>query len=197
MADETQRLPAALGRSFARWLRALASEVERDPELAARVATAALDAVPVAPHSDLTDSIPEAATPPEAAPEPVADAVPPEDAAPAVRQTRRASRFGPPTIAGRGTSLGRGVPDPFAIHADSGEAGLRAALEGLRAGTLRAMIRAHDLDPHAKVPASASETRLAAAILAAVKRRSAPPPAPRRRAPPGPVPAPTDTSAGG
>lgn len=249
MAQDSPATPTAFGRLFARWLRALAQEVERDPDLAARVAAAAAlaeadaalaalvplwvapDQAPavVAPpdatpsdaatiaHAPLGNATAEVATPdpthsmretpavsadlsaptvaapaeaqraapqmspvppPQEAPSPEPASGDPRDDAPpvsprppAIRQTRRDSRFGPPTVAGRGTSLGRGIPDPFAIAAEVGPEGLRAALEELRAGTLRAMIRAHELDPLGKLPASAAEAKLRGAILAAVKRR--------------------------
>jgi hypothetical protein len=39
------------------------------------------------------------------------------------------------------------APDPFVVLRERGEAGLRAALEGMELGTLRHIVRAHRLDP--------------------------------------------------
>jgi hypothetical protein len=99
-----------------------------------------------------------------------ADKLPPGDIAPTLRHTRRSSRYGPPSISGRAAELGTGVPDPFALLATTGEDGLRRALETLRVGSLRAIIRAHGLDPQGKLSAGATEKRLITAIVAAAKR---------------------------
>ncbi len=158
---------------FAQWLRALAREVERDPDLAARVTgevapTAASDTAPV------IDATPPARPDPAESP-PTAETVAPPAAEiapvtpPAARHIRRSSRYGPPLIAGRSAELGAGVPDPFAVRAASGEEGLRAALLTLRVGTLRAIIRAHGLDPEGRLAPHASEKRLIAAIVAATR----------------------------
>ena len=45
------------------------------------------------------------------------------------------------------TADGEAAPDPFAVLRTHGEAGLRAALDALDLATLRAIVRAHRLDP--------------------------------------------------
>ncbi len=179
MADDAQTPPP--DKQLVQWLRALADAVESDPDLATRV-TQGMAAPPehsVAPEppaiaQEITPTISAAtATPPAVAPP--TDAPPPVEAiAPTLRHTRKSSRFGP-SVTGRPAELGTGVPDPFAVFARDGEEGLRRALEALRVGTLRAIIRAHDLDPAGKVGASATEKRLVTAIIAAVKRGTAHP----------------------
>ena len=151
---------------LAQWLRALADEVERDPALAARLRDrvqpplAAL-ATPTATHNALPEAL--------VAPSPALISAP-EPPASSLTHRRRATRFGGPAVVGRGADLGHGIPDPFALLAERGVEGLRAALQSLRAGTLRAIIRAHQLDPAGKLPESATEQRLVTAIIAAVKR---------------------------
>lgn len=156
MTDHDGALPESPGNRLARWLHALAREVERDPDLAARVAESAGTVAP---------SVAQA---PDAAPEPP----------PSTRHARRSSKFGPPTVAGRAAELGTGVPDPFAVRAAGGEDGLRRALMTLRAGSLRAIIRVHGLDPQGKLGPNATERRLVSAIVAATRappaRRSTP-----------------------
>jgi hypothetical protein len=182
---------------LARWLRALADEVERDPALAARVkaTTVSDDVVPIPETPDVrqpealteTPSLPQSlsAADPSPAPSEMTEEVPQEIdplpqstsevAAPVVRHTRRSSRYGAPTVAGRAADLGSGTPDPFMIYDERGEDGLRQALATLRAGGLRAIIRAHKLDPQGTLAASATERKLIAAIVAAVKRRASAP----------------------
>lgn len=165
---------------LARWLRALASEVERDPDLAARIAHIAgkgeaepsplrtpgegeQGAMVVSPQTE--------AVAPQESPDLLETAHPLEAMpAPTLRHRPGGSRFGPPTVAGRGMDLGQGIPDPFALYAERGEDGLRQALEGLRAGTLRAIIRAYQLDPEGKLPASATEKRMATLIVTAARK---------------------------
>jgi hypothetical protein len=163
--EEQQRTTPLAGEQLARWLRALAAEVERDPVLAARVTD--IDAAPTEIPPDATipataDIAPQP-TPPQESP---VDAVPP----PTLKHRRRSSRYGPPTVAGRAAELGTGVPDPFAVLAASGEAELRKLLGTLRAGSLRAIIRAHKLDPDSKLPPEATEKRMITLIVTAVKR---------------------------
>ncbi len=175
---------------LARLLRALADEVARDPDLAARVMRAAdpealrllappaTASVPLSKQMANTDTLLATALPgsdlsPLVPDEAAAPALPGDDHAPSgttprrTRLPRTGSRFGTPTIPGRGTELGQGVPDPFALWAERGEDGLRVVLDGLRAGTLRAIIRAHQLDPQGKMPANAPEQRMRALILSA------------------------------
>jgi hypothetical protein len=94
----------------------------------------------------------------------------PSEVGPLLRHTRRASRYGPPSVSGRPPELGTGIPDPFALFARDGAEGLRLALETLRIGSLRAIIRAHHLDPQDKLPASATEKRLITVIVAAAQQ---------------------------
>jgi hypothetical protein len=169
----TPAQPASDGAQVARLLRAIAEEIERDPALAERVAAHL-------PGSESAEkAIPETVAPDtiEAAPITAVEAtIMPEPTPPVLRHGRRSSRFGPPTISGRGRELGTGTPDPFALFASQGEEGLLAALQTLRTGTLRAIIRTHALDPSEKIPPSATEKRLITAIIAAVKRASKPAP---------------------
>jgi len=170
MPDEVQRqTPPPAGEQLARWLRALATEVERDPALAARVAgieTAPDQVTETATRPMLSDHAQD--MPP--APASASESAPP----PTLKHRRRSSRYGPPTVAGRTAELGTGVPDPFAVLAASGEAGLRQALSTLRAGSLRAIIRTYKLDPQAKLPPEATEKRMITLIIAAVKRKPHP-----------------------
>ncbi len=177
---------------FVRWLRALADAVERDPALAARVQQEAA-ATPVSDEPALPPDLATLTVPDEPA-VPIAPAAPsetlvetvelrtpasePAEAAitPTLRHTRRSSRYGPPSVTGRAADLGTGIPDPFALYATGGEDGLRRALDTLRIGSLRAIIRAHGIDPQGKLGAGATEKRLMSAIIAAAKRASAPPP---------------------
>ncbi len=134
--------PAALARA----LRAVAAEIERDPALARRVADA------LAAPLDQPEQ-PDAPTP---APEPLATG------------TRAVRAFTPRLITGASPALGPGVPDPFALHAKLGLDGLRVALEELRLGSLRAIVREHGLDPGGKVSRQNDAARLRELILAAV-----------------------------
>jgi hypothetical protein len=182
--------PPPTEQQVVRWLRALADAVERDPALAARVAASATE--PPAGPIELPAEVEE--VPARAEPLPPVATIPPATEAPAesdlitptLRHTRRGSRYGTPSVAGRAAALGTGIPDPFALFAAEGEEGLRQALATLRVGTLRAIVRAHALDPAGKLSTSTTEKRLITAIIAAVKRQSpltqGPPPAPRKRA---------------
>jgi hypothetical protein len=164
---------------FARWLHALAEMVERNPDLAELVRRRAApppDPLPIfngegeiAHQADQPDPCDQATM--SDLPAPSADG---EELGPLLRHTRRASRYGPPSVSGRAPELGTGIPDPFALFAREGAEGLRRALETLRVGSLRAIIRAHNLDPQGKLPASATEKRLITAILAAVQRQQTP-----------------------
>lgn len=130
---------------IARTLRAVADELERDPALAQRVAAGA-------GYAAATTS-PSPTTPP---------------ATPDVLTTRQRT-FRPRLVTGPDAALAPGIPDPFALRAERGEAGLRAVLEELRLGTLRAIIRAHHLDPAGRLARQNDAARLRAAILDAVK----------------------------
>ncbi|MBA3827076.1 MAG: hypothetical protein H0X24_24685 [Ktedonobacterales bacterium] len=197
MADDAQPTPP--DKQLVQWLRALADVVESDPALATRVTQGLATPPPLDAEAPLP--LPAAAaasaSPFTAADEPSAEpaavtAPPPTPAAetitPTLRHTRKTSRFGP-SVTGRPMELGTGVPNPFTVFSKGGEEGLRRALEALRVGTLRAIIRAHDLDPANKLNAAATEKRLVTAIIAAVKRSQTEPAAktPRRRPMPPPL----------
>jgi hypothetical protein len=141
--DTEARLPLA-AETLARTLRAVADELERDPALARRIAGAVRETPTDGP------------SPAEAAEEP---ATPPK------RPTRA---FKPKLITGAGPELGTGIPDPFALYTTLGEAGLRAALDELRLGTLRAMVREHGLDPSGRASKQNDAEKLREVILRAV-----------------------------
>jgi hypothetical protein len=127
---------------FARALRAIAGELERDPNLAKRV-TEAMRAE--TPDSASASNAPE-----------------PE---PAAKKPPRA--FRPRVIEGARPDLGPGVPDPFALRVRLGETGLAAALDELRIGSLRAIVREYKLDPTGKTLNGTDAERLRRLILRA------------------------------
>jgi hypothetical protein len=129
--------------TLARTLRAVAAELERNPDLARRI-------------SGTISS--DSSTPPPAAP------------AAERASTPVAHTFRPRLVAGASPDLGPGVPDPFLLWTQRGEKGLRAALEELRLGTLRAMIREHGLAPRGKVADERDAAKLRALILREVAR---------------------------
>jgi len=129
---------------LARALRAVATELERDPQLAARVAAAM-------------------------APEPRAAVAEGEQPA---RHRRGGKPFQPRIITGAAPELGMGIPDPFALRTRLGERGLRAALDELRLGTLRAIVREHKLDPKGRLKGQTDEQKLRELILAATKAKA-------------------------
>lgn len=127
---------------FARALRAIAGELERDPQLARRVAEAMRAETP-APMNEpaASESDPTAKKP--------------------------ARTFRPRVIEGAQPDLGPGVPDPFALRARLGETGLAAALDELRIGSLRAIVREYKLDPTGKALTGTDAERLRKLILRA------------------------------
>ena len=127
---------------FARALRAIAGELERDPQLAKRV-TEAMRAETPAPLTE------------PAAPEPELTA------------KKSARPFRPRVIEGARPDLGPGVPNPFALRARLGETGLAAALDELRIGSLRAIVREYKLDPTGKALKETDAERLRKLILRA------------------------------
>jgi hypothetical protein len=133
---------------IARTLRIVADELERDPELARRVAAeiARLGAAP-----GKLDDRQEGA---------------PEDAAPRAKGTG-ARVFRSRLVPGVDAALGPGIPDPFVLRERLGAAGLEAALAELRLGTLRAIIREHQLDPDGRLVRLNDADRLRAAIVSA------------------------------
>jgi hypothetical protein len=76
--------------------------------------------------------------------------------------------FRPRLITGASPELGAGIPDPFALYAEKGEQGLRAALAELRTGSLRAIMREHRLDPAGRLAGNNDADKLRAAIVKAV-----------------------------
>ena len=137
---------------LARALRAMATELERDPALARRVAGAM--------------RAPTVATPPEAAD------VSPEatDEQPSQPVRRAGKGFKPRLVTGAAPALGTGIPDPFALREQLGEEGLRDALADLRLGTLRAIVREYKLDPSGRLAGQNDDTKFRALILRATKR---------------------------
>lgn len=164
--DDRQGADAALDPTLlARTLRAVADELERDPSLARRVAAAAgpLPAVLATPPSPAT---PEA--PPPRAKVPRVGGTDQPDGPGTARAVGR--RFQPRLVTGAAPELGPGIPDPFALHARLGHAGLETTLAELRLGTLRAMVREHGLDPSGRLIRQNDADRLRALILEAVAR---------------------------
>ncbi len=147
--------PLALGPdALARALRAMASELERDPALAQRVAQAISEAPAVAPVSGERSQ--------RAAAQGSAD----EPAPPSIGRT-----FHPTIVTGVAEALGPGVPDPFALRQRLGEEGLRDALASLRLGSLRAVLREYHLDPSGKLSKLNDAEKLRAHILQATARK--------------------------
>jgi hypothetical protein len=129
---------------FARALRAIAGELERDPQLARRV-TEAMRAETPAPVN--------------------------EPAAPESTMKKPTRTFRPRVIEGARPDLGPGVPDPFALRARLGETGLAAALDEFRIGSLRAIVREYKLDPSGKALKETDAERLRKLILRATASR--------------------------
>jgi hypothetical protein len=128
---------------FARALRAIAGELERDPQLARRV-TEAMRAE--TPDSASASNAPKADLPAKKSPR----------------------TFRPRVIEGARPDLGPGVPDPFALRARLGETGLAATLDELRIGSLRAIVREYTLDPTGKALNGTDAERLRKLILRAM-----------------------------
>jgi hypothetical protein len=131
---------------FARVLRAIAGELERDPQLARRV-TESMRAETPAPVNEPVVSESEPAT------------------------KKPARTFRPRVIEGARPDLGPGIPDPFALRARLGEMGLAAALDELRIGSLRAIVREYKLDPTGKALKETDAERLRKLILRATATR--------------------------
>jgi hypothetical protein len=134
--------------ALARALRAVATELDRDPALAQRVAQA------------INDTPASAALP---APSQAASAN--EPAPPTIGRS-----FRPSIVTGVAETLGPGVPDPFALRERLGEPGLREALASLRLGSLRAIVRQHKLDPAGGLSKLNDAEKLRAHILAATRK---------------------------
>lgn len=160
LATEQRGAPAGgafAPETLARTLRAVAAELERDPELARRVARAVGQ-----PHAQAPDAPSSAATMDAAAEAPEQQEA---------KGKRAARTFRPRLVTGMSPDLGQGVVDPFALYASRGEDGLRAALNELRLGSLRAIIREHQIDPSGKLAQQNDAEKLRGAILAAAKKR--------------------------
>ena len=142
-------------QTLARTLRAVAAELERDPALARRVASA------------IAADGPAPATPSAEASSAHSDAAPASSAPPTRARQRAARSFKPSLVTGVSPDLGPGIPDPFALARRLGPDGLRAALAELRRGTLRAIIREHGIAPVAQVAHITDDARLREIILAA------------------------------
>jgi hypothetical protein len=137
--------------ALARALRAVATELDRDPALAQRVAQAINDT--------------PAAAAPAALPAPSQAAGANEPAPPTIGRS-----FRPSIVTGVAETLGPGVPDPFALRERLGEAGLLEALASLRLGSLRAIIRQHRLDHTGNLSKLNDAEKLRAHILAATRK---------------------------
>jgi len=154
-ADEQSALvmsPDALARA----LRAVAAELERDPALARRVASAVGGG---ADGEQETRRLPSRSAP---VAEPVADDAP---------LATIGRTFHPSIVTGVTPDLGSGVPDPFALRERLGLDGLRNALESLRLGSLRAMVREHKLDPGGRLSKLNDAVKLRERIVQAVMKR--------------------------
>ena len=142
--------------ALARALRAVATELERDPALAHRVAQAISD-TPAAPAP--SEHTRQPARRAKVQREPVAEPAP----------ATIGRSFHPTIVTGIDEALGPGVPDPFALRKRLGEAGLREALGSLRLGSLRAIIRQHQLDSTGALSKLNDAEKLRAHILAATR----------------------------
>jgi len=140
---------------LARALRAMATELERDPALARRVAGAMR-----APH---------VATPPEVA-DVAPDVTDEQPSSPSQPAQRTGKAFKPRLVTGAAPALGTGIPDPFVLREQLGEDGLRDALAELRLGTLRAIVREHKLDPSGKLVGQNDDAKFRVLILRATTR---------------------------
>jgi hypothetical protein len=144
-----QEKSALSPQTLARTLRAVADELERDPELARRVSNALASGTPqITPETAVAQDETTTNTP----------------------STPSAPTFRPRLIPGTSPELGPGIPDPFLLLSRRGEKGLRAALDDLRLGTLRAIIREYHLDPQGKLIRQNDAGKLRKAIMEAVVR---------------------------
>ncbi|HEU0028576.1 MAG TPA: hypothetical protein VFQ25_15805 [Ktedonobacterales bacterium] len=143
--------------ALARALRAVAAELERDPALARRVASAL---------GGMTEG--EQDPPSAGSHTGDADAHSAADDAPTATIGRT---FHPSIVTGVTPDLGSGVPDPFALRERLGLDGLRDALESLRLGSLRAIIREHGMDPSGRLNKLNDAAKLRERIVQAVMKR--------------------------
>ncbi len=144
--------------ALARMLRAVATELERDPVLARRVASA---------MSGISNGGREPRlTTPEAAAGVAGKSA--ADEAPAATVGRT---FHPTIVTGVTPDLGSGVPDPFALRERLGGDGLREVLATLRLGSLRAIVREHKLDPSGRLSKLNDAEKLRERIVQATMAR--------------------------
>ncbi|MGH2516828.1 MAG: hypothetical protein ACRDHP_14335, partial [Ktedonobacterales bacterium] len=157
--------------TLARTLRAVAAELDRDPALARRVADAvAADAATPAPTpSDEDSSSPLPAGRGAGGEDPRAGGEDPR-AGGEVPTSRLNRSFRPRLVTGASPDLGSGIPNPFVLRETLGADGLRAALDELRLGTLRAIVREHGLDPKGTLSRQNDAEKLRAAILTAASK---------------------------
>ncbi len=155
-----QGMAAMSPDALARALRAVAAELERDPALARRVASAVsgepksgYDSPPPSPRTRIVAEAAEGAAVDE---EPVAT----------IGRT-----FRPTIVTGITSDLGSGVPDPFALRERLGLDGLREALESLRLGSLRAIVREYKLDPGGRLSKLNDAEKLRERIVRAAMER--------------------------
>ena len=145
-------LAAMSPEALARALRAVATELERDPALARRVASA------IAGDGDARATEQFAVT---------------RDEPRAESETATIGRtFHPSIVTGVAADLGAGVLDPFALLARLGADGLREALESLRLGSLRAIVREHKLDPSGRLSKLNDAAKLRERIIQATAKRA-------------------------
>ena len=147
--------------TLARTLRAVAAELERDPALARRVAAAVAAESGNAGNEDSANATSVGAS----AGRPLAD-----DLASPPTSSRLNRTFRPKLVTGASPDLGSGIPDPFALYRTLGADGLRAALDELRLGSLRAIVREHGLDPKGTLSRQNDAGKLRAAILSAATK---------------------------
>jgi hypothetical protein len=142
--------------ALARALRAVAAELERDPALARRVASAVSGEVKGARETrslspDAEESMRSGMGEPP--------------------QATIGRIFHPSIVTGVTPDLGSGVPDPFALRERLGLDGLREALESLRLGSLRAIVRQHKLDPSGRLSKLNDAAKLRERIVRAAMER--------------------------
>ena len=142
--------------ALARALRAVAAELERDPALARRVASAVGGAPDAQGETRPTSSRAEAGAEVGLNEEPVAT----------IGRT-----FHPSIVTGVAPDLGAGVPDPFTLRERLGLEGLRDALESLRLGSLRAIVREYKLDPGGRLSKLNDAAKLRERIVQAAMER--------------------------
>ncbi len=166
-AETTEQSLSLAPETLARTLRAVAAELERDPALARRVA-AAVDS-----SAGSRDTVKSGKDARGGRSRTAADLSHEDDVpvapSPKVAKVTKPRPFVPRLITGTSPELGTGVPDPFALYRRLGADGLRAALDDLRLGTLRAIVREYTLDPSGRLGGLNDAERLRVAILDAAR----------------------------